>query len=270
MPPLLPLTDSAFLHRDELRGVRLLLEYQKPELALREWNVRSTIVVFGSARMIDAQRAQQLQAAARTPTEKLLAEQKLRHARWYEDAREFARLVSIEGGALQTGPVRDNVIATGGGPGIMEAANRGAHDVGAPSIGFNIELPFEQSPNSYSTPDLTFGFQYFAVRKFHLALRANGLAIFPGGFGTLDELFEILTLLSCEKMGKVPVVLYDRSYWEEILNIPALLKYGMISEHDLTLFGYADTPQDAWTYMLQNGLNTRLSEMPPTTQTPLT
>ena len=166
----LPALDPDFLLGDSMRGVRLQLEYAKAEERLRAWTVRSTVVVFGSARA--------------HPSNQL--------ARWYEDARRFGKLVSERGGALISDHgIRDNVIATGGGPGIMEAANRGAADASAPSIGFNIGLPHEQEPNAYSTPDLTFQFHYFAVRKLHFAMRANALVVFPGGFGTLDEMFEI-------------------------------------------------------------------------------
>lgn len=167
--------DQGFLLGDSMRGVRFLLEYAKAEECLRSWGVRSTIVVFGSARVRE--------------------DGPESHARWYREARAFARVASERGGALTSnGGLRDNVIATGGGPGIMEAANRGAGDAGAPSIGFNITLPEEQQPNPYSTPALTFRFHYFAMRKMHLAMRANALVAFPGGFGTFDELFEILTL----------------------------------------------------------------------------
>ncbi len=171
----LPVTDADFLLGDSMRGVRFLIEYAKAEEALRKWGIRSTIVVFGSARVRE--------------------DGPKRHANWYNQARSFARIVSERGGALlKDGPMRDNVIATGGGPGLMEAANRGASDAGAPSIGFNIGLPQEQEPNAYSTPDLTFRFHYFAMRKMHLAMRANALVVFPGGFGTFDELFEVVTL----------------------------------------------------------------------------
>lgn len=180
----LPALDQDFLLGDSMRGVRFLLEYAKAEEALRAWGVRSTVVVFGSARVRE--------------------DGFPHHARWYAEARAFGRIVSERGGALLTdGRLRDNVIATGGGPGLMEAANRGALDAGAPSIGFNITLPTEQLPNPYSTPDLTFRFHYFAMRKMHLAMRANALVVFPGGFGTLDELFEILTLKQTRKAAAV-------------------------------------------------------------------
>ena len=188
--------DPDFLLGDSMRGVRLQIEYAKAEERLRAWTVRSTVVVFGSARVRQMRR-------------RIGAE---RGAHWYEEARRFGQIASERGGALISHHgVRDNVIATGGGPGIMEAANRGAADAGAPSIGFNIGLPHEQEPNAYSTPELTFQFHYFAVRKLHFAMRANALVAFPGGFGTLDELFELLTLIQTRKMPPVPVVLVGRS-----------------------------------------------------------
>ena len=207
--------DQEFLLGDSMRGVRLQLEYEKAEEQLRTWVVRSTIVVFGSARARPV--GSNVQAPQSNGRETL--------AQWYEEARRFGRLVSERGGALiaRDGP-RDNVIATGGGPGIMEAANRGAAEAGAPSIGFNIGLPHEQEPNGYSTPGLTFLFHYFAVRKFHFAMRANALVVFPGGFGTLDELFEVLTLVQTSKMRRVPIVLMGRSYWKNVINFERLVQ----------------------------------------------
>lgn len=185
--------DQDFILGESARGIRLQLEYAKVEEALRAWGVRSTVVVFGSARVHEG-----------GPP---------RHAAWYRQAREFARIVSERAGAkTANGPVRDNVIATGGGPGLMDAANRGAFEAGAPSIGFNITLVHEQQPNAYSTPELTFRFQYFAIRKMHLAMRANALVVFPGGFGTLDEMFEILTLKQTAKLSQIPILLFDQSY----------------------------------------------------------
>src|SRR5262245_24269901 len=205
----LPALDQDFLLGDSMRGARFLLEYAKAEEELRAWGVRSTIVVFGSARV---------------------REDGIPHHRaWYQAAREFGRIVSERGGALRpTEEMRDNVIATGGGPGLMEAANRGADDVGAPSIGFNIGLPREQEPNAYSTPALTFRFHYFAMRKMHLAMRANALVVFPGGFGTFDELFELLTLRQTDKAPRIPIVLFDRAYWTSVVNFERLVEYGMI------------------------------------------
>jgi uncharacterized protein (TIGR00730 family) len=227
----LPALDPDFLLGDSMRGVRLQLEYEKAEEILRAWTVRSTIVVFGSARV-----------QPENP--------------WYQEARLFGRIASERGGALLAdGIVRDNVIATGGGPGIMEAANRGAMEAGAPTIGFNIGLPREQEPNAFSTPELTFQFHYFAVRKFHFAIRANALVVFPGGFGTLDELFELLTLMQTKKMHRIPVVLVDQEYWSAVINFERLLQADVISPEDLGLFSFADGAEEAWSKLLQLGLN---------------
>jgi uncharacterized protein (TIGR00730 family) len=251
---LLAVEDTSFLLRDELRAMRFALEYAKAELSLRDWGVRSSIIVFGSARvpspeLIDALHAPQ------TPEEKIEQDTLRRKLRWYEAARQFARIASERGGALAPHDRwRDNVIATGGGPGIMEAANRGAWDVGAPSIGFNITLPLEQQPNRFSTPELTFRFHYFAMRKMHLAMRANALVVFPGGFGTMDELFEMLTLRQTGKAPRVPVVLFDRSYWQRILNFDAFVEEGMISLGDLELFDYADSAEEVWSTLVRHGL----------------
>ncbi|HEY8572055.1 LOG family protein [Phenylobacterium sp.] len=227
--------DQDFLLSDGMRGVRFLLEFAKADLALKAWGVRSTIVVFGSARVREDGPGEQ--------------------ARWYAEARAFGAVASQRGGAFLEGePTRDNVIATGGGPGIMEAANRGAGDVGAPSIGFNITLPHEQAPNAYSTPELTFRFHYFAMRKMHLAMRANALVVFPGGFGTLDELFEILTLRQTDKAAPIPVVLVDSAYWTGVINFEELQRHGMIAERDLDLFCFAETAEEVWQKLLEHGL----------------
>lgn len=222
--------DTDFLLGDSMRGVRFMLEYAKAEEELRNAGIRSTIVVFGSARTKPGSRR-------------------------YEEARTFARLASERGGALvKNGGVHDNVIATGGGPGIMEAANLGASEAGALSVGFNIRLPHEQEPNAYSTPDLTFQFHYFAMRKMHLAMRANGLVVFPGGFGTLDELFEILTLLQTGKVGHVPVVLFDESYWTRLINFEVMIEEGVIDRADLKLFRYAENAEGIWKSLVASGL----------------
>jgi uncharacterized protein (TIGR00730 family) len=229
--------DTDFMLSDPLRGTRFLLEYEKAEQHLRAWGVRSTIVVFGSARTQPG-----------GPD---------RHRRWYDEAREFGRIASLRGGALTAADgARHNVICTGGGPGIMEAANRGAHDAGAPSIGFNIELPHEQGPNPYSTPDLTFQFHYFAMRKMHFAMRANALVVFPGGFGTLDELFELLTLRQNGKMAEhLPIILFDRAYWTALVNFQTMVDAGTISAQDVDLFGYADTAEEIWDGLMARGLH---------------
>lgn len=214
--------DQDFILGDSTRGARFMLEYQKAEDSLRARGVVSTIVVFGSARVREG-----------NPR--------------YEAAREFARITSERGGALDgKHGGRHHVIATGGGPGIMEAANRGATEAGAVSIGFNITLPHEQEPNAWSTPDLTFRFHYFAMRKMHLAMRATALVVFPGGFGTLDELFEIMTLVQTGKMPPVPIVLYDSAYWPGLLNLDRMVEAGFVRPQDLNLFCYADTPEEAY------------------------
>lgn len=248
--------DQDFLLGDSTRGVRFLLEYEKAEDGLRAWGVRSTIVVFGSARVLPGgsddpadTTAPLLPGAAPRPGASA--------ARWYEEARRFGRIASERGGALTTREGgRDNVITTGGGPGIMEAANRGASEAGAPSVGFNIRLPFEQAPNAYSTPDLTFLFHYFAMRKMHLAMRAAALVVFPGGFGTLDELFEVLTLRQTGKAPAVPIVLFDGGYWRKIINFEALVEEGMIRREDLDLFDFAETAEEAWDCLIRRGLKT--------------
>jgi uncharacterized protein (TIGR00730 family) len=237
----LPALDRDFILGDSMRGIRFQLEFAKAEERLRAWGVRSTVVVFGSARSA-------LMAADGSVTA-------MRAASWYEEARRFGRIVSERGGALTPSDgVRENVIATGGGPGLMEAANRGAFEVGAPSIGFNIELPHEQEPNAYTTPDLTFQFHYFAMRKMHLAMRAAALAVFPGGFGTFDELFEILTLVQTRKAPRIPIVVFDRSYWTRMINFEALVEEGMIAREDLGLFSFVKDAEEAWSALLASGL----------------
>jgi uncharacterized protein (TIGR00730 family) len=238
--------DSDFMLGDSMRGVRFLLEYAKAEEQLRNSGVRSTIVVFGSARTscgrdgCDNHRPKSANG---------------RRTRWYEEARAFGRIASQRGGALHVRDgVRDNVIATGGGGGIMEAANRGAWEAGAPTIGFNITLPHEQEPNAYTTPELTFRFHYFAMRKMHLAMRANALVVFPGGFGTMDELFEILTLRQTGKVPPLPIVLFDRAYWTRLVNFDALIEDGMIAAKDMELFDFADDAEDIWAKLVARGL----------------
>ena len=228
--------DQDFLLGDSMRGVRFMLEYAKADESLRAWGVRSTIVVFGSARVAEDGPGRQ--------------------ATWYAQARQFGRIASERGGAIlgSDGQPRDNVIATGGGPGVMEAANRGALEAGAPSIGFNITLPHEQFPNPYTTPELTFQFHYFGMRKMHLAMRANALVVFPGGFGTFDELFELLTLRQTGKAPPIPIVLFDEGYWRSVVNFEALVEHGMIKAEDLNLFAYAEDAEGVWQALLAGGL----------------
>jgi uncharacterized protein (TIGR00730 family) len=246
--------DTEFLQRDELRPIRIGLELLKPELIQREEGIRSTIVVFGSARIQEPAAAKQAlqtaeEDAARTPDDPLrrqqvaIAKRQLELAKYYDVAREFSQVVSS---TCQIDGRCDYVVVTGGGPGIMEAANRGAADVNAKSIGLNITLPHEQHPNSYITPRLSFQFRYFAIRKMHFLIRAKALVAFPGGFGTLDELFETLTLLQTGKTESVIVVLVGRDFWERLINWQLLVEYGLITQTDLGLFHYAETAQGIW------------------------
>jgi uncharacterized protein (TIGR00730 family) len=224
----LPALDQEFLLGDSTRGIRFQLEYQKAEETLRQLGIETTIVVFGSARVREGDANG-----------------------WYDEARRFAKLASEKSGP----DASHNVIATGGGPGIMEAANRGAYEAGARSIGYNITLPMEQEPNPYSTPELTFNFHYFAMRKMHFAMRAAALVVFPGGFGTMDELFELLTLRQTGKMTKaLPVVLYDKTFWTSALNFEHFAKEKLINPADLDMFTFADTPQEAWDALVALGL----------------
>jgi uncharacterized protein (TIGR00730 family) len=255
--------DTEFLQRDELRSVRIGLELLKPELIQREEGIRSTIVVFGSARLREPAVMKQVlrlaeEQAAQAPNDRIrrqqvaIAKRQVQLAAYYDVAREFARLVSS---TCQNDGRCDYVIVTGGGPGIMEAANRGAADVNAKSIGLNITLPHEQHPNPYITPRLSFQFRYFAIRKMHFLIRAKALVAFPGGFGTLDELFETLTLLQTGKTKSVIVVLVGRDFWERLINWQLLVECGLITQTDLNLFHYAETAQEAWDLIVrQNGV----------------
>ena len=246
--------DLAFLQREELRSVRIGLELLKPELIQREHGIRSTIVVFGSARLQESTAARETlrlreEEAARFPMDHrcrqqaAIARRQLDLSKYYDIAREFSRIVSS---TCQTDGQCDYVVITGGGPGIMEAANRGADDVKAKSIGLNITLPHEQAPNSYITPELCFQFRYFAVRKMHFLIRAKALVAFPGGFGTLDELFETLTLVQTGKAQSMVIVLVGRAFWERLINWQLLVEEGLIGEEELHLFHYAETAQEAW------------------------
>jgi uncharacterized protein (TIGR00730 family) len=252
-------SDSEFLQRDELRAVRLQLEWFKPELIQQDEGIESTIVVFGSARLLEPQAAQaQLaeaeQALAQSPNDAdtqqavAIAKNQLGLASYYDEAREFGRLVSS---ACQINGRCEYVVVTGGGPGIMEAGNRGAADVGAKSMGLNISLPIEQVPNAYITPSLCFQFRYFALRKMHFLNRAKALVVFPGGFGTMDELFGTLTLLQTGKVKDVSVVLIGKTYWNDLINWEKLVEYGLISPEDLSLFHYAETAAEAWEIIMR-------------------
>jgi uncharacterized protein (TIGR00730 family) len=223
--------DPDFMLRDELRPVRLQLELLKPELIMQEYGIDSTVVLFGGARIPRPEEKD----GARTPTLAALSH-------YYEEAREFARLITLE--SKQNGH-REKVIVSGGGPGVMEAASRGAKDAEGVSVGLNIVLPHEQAPNEYVTPDLCFNFHYFAIRKMHFLMRAAAIVIFPGGFGTLDEMFESLTLIQTRRMKPVPFLLFGRAFWEKIINWEALAEAGTISPEDLELFQYVETAREA-------------------------
>ncbi len=239
--------DPEFLFRRETRGIRFQLEMLKPDLGQTEQGIENTIVVFGSARfMAPEDAAQALTAAEATGDATQIARAKLavRNARHYDLARQFAQLVAEY--SEHQRPADRLYICTGGGPGIMEAANRGAHEVGAPNVGLNIALPHEQSGNRYITPSLSFKFHYFALRKMHFMMRAKALVAFPGGFGTLDELFEVLTLVQTGKAKPVPIVLCGTDYWKRLINFDVLVEEGTISAQDLKLFHYTDDPKEAW------------------------
>ena len=244
--------DIDLLGQDDLRPLRLQLELLKPERVLREQGVRSTVVVFGSARVSDAVTArdrlavleQRAGAMPRNPTlgrELALARRRVEQARHYEEAQRFAQRISAR---FQQEGRCDFVVITGGGPGIMEAANRGAFDAGARSIGLNITLPHEQAPNPYMCPELAFRFHYFALRKMHFLLHAKGLVAFPGGYGTLDELFEVLTLIQTGKMQRIPVVLVGRDFWSRAVDFDLLLDEGYVSPSDLDLFTCVDKAEE--------------------------
>ena len=228
--------DDDFLCREELRPVRLQLELLKVEMMLAERGIKSTVVMFGGAR-IPAPGQEAWAARNETQRENLEAA-----SVYYEEARKFARMCSQRSAELG---FKEYVVVTGGGPGVMEAGNRGADDVGAPSIGLNIVLPHEQAPNAYVTPELCFNFHYFAIRKMHFLMRARAICVFPGGFGTLDEMFESLTLVQTGRMKRVPFLLFGREFWERVINWQALADSGTISSEDLTLFRYVETAEEA-------------------------
>ncbi len=246
--------DLDFLGRDEVRPTRLALEFMKAELQLSEAGVKGTIVVFGSARLIEPGSASKALEKARQEHERdpdnpflkrqmKTAERLLANSHYYDVARSFSRIVATSGEGIHDCRL---MIMTGGGPGIMEATNRGAFDAGAKSIGLNITLPFEQFPNPYITPEMCFQFRYFALRKMHFMLRAKALVVFPGGFGTLDEFFEVLTLIQTHKVDDMPVVLVGESYWKKIFNPEAMAEEGTISYEDMDLYSYAETPEEIW------------------------
>lgn len=249
--------DFDFIMRDELRPVRLQLELLKPEIAQSENDIQATVVVFGSARIHDPEKAQlELHCAEQNladhPDDAMLqaAVTKARSmhdkSKYYQQARQLGVLITEDAKRFQ----QRLLVVTGGGPGIMEAANRGATDAGGKSMGFNIVLPSEQEPNRYITPELCFQFHYFAIRKMHFLMRAIALVIFPGGYGTLDELFEALTLIQTKKIRPIPVILFGQAYWDNIINFDALVSEGVISTSDRNLFRYAETAEEAWQMIL--------------------
>lgn len=243
----LAFADPEFLLRRETRGIRFQLEMLKPDLAQQEQGIEHTVVVFGSARFQSQEKAQKtLEAAisAGVAIDIKRAEALVRNAHFYEQARAFGHLIA-QYSANKHNPNK-LFICTGGGPGIMEAANRGASEAGGISVGLNIALPHEQTPNPFITPELSFKFHYFALRKMHFMMRAKALVAFPGGFGTMDELFETLTLVQCKKAKPVPIVLFGTEYWKKVFHPENMLEEGVIAEEDLQLFRYVDTVEDAW------------------------
>lgn len=246
--------DTEFLRREDLRPLRFELELLKPEVSFIERGIRSTIVVFGGTQILNEDESQaQLEILqsklTESPDDPVLLREKHRaeriaaKAHYYQECRQFARIVSEHNKKYGDG---EFVVMTGGGPGIMEAANRGAYDVNSESIGLNITLPFEQVPNPYITPGLCFQFNYFAIRKMHFLLRAKALVCFPGGFGTLDELFNTLTLRQTERMQTIPILLYGREYWQRVIDFDFLADEGVVRDEHIQLFQYADSPQEAW------------------------
>ena len=246
----LAFADPEFLLRRETRGMRMQLEMLKPDLEQQELGIENTIVVFGSARFVSPESAEQALGLARAQGDAqalAAAQRQVEHSVYYDQARQFARLVARY--SRDCPAQRRIYICTGGGPGIMEAANRGAHDEGMPNVGLNIALPHEQGANPYITPSLNFKFHYFALRKMHFMMRAKALLAFPGGYGTLDELFEVLTLVQTRKAKPVPILLYGSRYWKSLLNFDALVEAGAISPQDLDLFRYVDEPETAWQWI---------------------
>ena len=243
----LAFADPEFLLRRETRGIRFQLEMLKPDLAQQEHGIEHTVVVFGSARFQSQEKAQKALETAQVSGVAIdikRAEALVRNAHFYEQARAFGHLIA-QYSANKHNPNK-LFICTGGGPGIMEAANRGASEAGGISVGLNIALPHEQTPNPYITPTLSFKFHYFALRKMHFMMRAKALVAFPGGFGTMDELFETLTLVQCKKAKPVPIVLFGSDYWKKVFHPEMMLEEGMIAEEDLQLFRNVDTVEDAW------------------------
>src|SRR5690349_724772 len=239
--------DTDFLLRPDLRPVRFQLELLKPELLMNEANIASTFVFYGSARVPEPAKAQALLEAARTDWDKKVAERLVAKSKYYDEARKLARRVSRF--PVDQDGSRHFVVCSGGGPSIMEAANRGACDEGRESIGLNIILPHEQLPNPYVTPGLSFQFHYFSLRKMHFLLRARAVAVFPGGFGTFDECFELLTLIQTGKIKPMPILMFGHDFWSRVVNFEALVEEGVISARDLDLFKMVETADEAWQYV---------------------
>ena len=249
----LAFADPEFLLRRETRGIRIQLEMLKPDIAQASLGIDNTVVVFGSARILAPDQAQAalLHAEALNDQKAVVSARKgLELSTYYSEARRFAQIVARHT-AAQTATDKRLFICTGGGPGIMEAANRGAHDEGALNVGLNIVLPHEQQPNPYITPELCFKFHYFALRKMHFMMRAKALVAFPGGFGTLDEMFEMLTLVQCRKAEPVPILLYGSAFWRRLIDFQMLADIGTVSEQDLALIRYVDSPQQAWNNIVE-------------------
>ncbi|QDP19265.1 LOG family protein [Sphingomonas xanthus] len=236
--------DTDFLLRDDLRPVRFQLELLKPELLMNEANIASTFVFYGSARVPEPAKAQALLEKARTDWDRTVAERLVAKAHYYDEARKLARIASRF--PVDEDGKRHFVVTSGGGPSFMEAANRGACDEGKESIGLNIVLPHEQLPNTFVTPDLSFQFHYFALRKMHFLLRARAVAVFPGGFGTFDEMFELLTLIQTGKVRPLPILLFGKQFWERVVDFKGLAEEGVISPHDLDLITWCETAEQAW------------------------
>ena len=237
--------DQAFLARRETLGLRFQLELLKPEILLHEHGIEHTITVFGSTRFVSCEAARELERNAKTPEEKAAAKQALLHCKYYDSAREFGAIVAAYN-ATQSEDHNKLHIATGGGPGIMEAANRGAFEAGDRTIGFNISLPREQHPNPYLTPGLSFRFHYFAIRKMHFMLRARSIVAYPGGFGSFDELFEVLTLMQTKKVERFPIILVGKSFWQEVINFKQMLEHVVIDQVDMQLIHFVETAEEAW------------------------
>ncbi len=258
----LAFTDTAFLLQEDLRPVRVQLELLKPEMVQREHGVEATVVIFGSARIKPPEDARRMLSEAEEADDPQLlarARNAVALSRHYDEARRFAALVTRDSAQLEP-PI---MVVTGGGPGIMEAGNRGAHDVGGKSVGLNIVLPHEEQPNPYITPELCFQFHYFAMRKMHFLMRSIALVCFPGGFGTLDELFEVLTLTQTGKVRKRPILLFDRDFWTSLINFDHLVQTGMIASQDVALFHFVETAEQAWELLRHEfGLDAELAADP--------